>query len=70
MFNSSNEPKKVICFKQQYNDKNSISEIFQLNLSRIFFELPNSYIICFVFFILIHAKLCLFVFGTPFAASN
>ena len=53
--------------------KSSISEIFQLNVSRIFFEMHNVYIIWFsslLFSNLLHANLCLFVFGADFAASN
>ena len=47
--------------------KSSISEIFQLNAYRNFFEM-KLYLI--MLSNLLHAKLCLFVFGATFAASN
>ena len=40
-FDSSNEPKEAICFKQHHNKKNLISEIFLVNIARNFFETHN-----------------------------
>ena len=48
----------------------SFSEIFHFNVSRIFFEMHNLYIIWLYYFQFITCKIVSFVFDATFASSN
>ena len=47
LFNSLIEPKKAICFIQQYNNLKSISELLQLDIFLEIFEMHKLYAIWF-----------------------